>query len=189
MSRPAITGVTTLHKGWSSFLKLTIRTASGHTLQREVEDHGSAAAVLPFDAERRTGIMVRQFRPPVLHAGGPPHLLEAVAGILDEDDAAACAKREASEEVGLKLRSVAPVGTFWSSPGISTERIHLFLAPYEPADRVSEGGGLASEHEEIEVVERSLRELWAAFNAGEIADLKSFALLQALRLRHPDLFL
>ncbi len=188
MAEPQITDVQTLYKGWSSFLKLTIRTASGHTMEREVEDHGSAAAVLPYDPDRRTAIFVRQFRPPVLHAGGPPQILEAVAGILDEDDPADCAKREAQEEAGLRLVSVEPVGTFWPSPGISTERIHLFLAPYGQADRVGEGGGLASEQEEVDVVEMALDEAWAAFAAGDIMDLKTFALLQALRLRRPDLF-
>jgi nudix-type nucleoside diphosphatase (YffH/AdpP family) len=188
VAKPEILGVKTLYEGWGKFQKLMIRTAGGAMMEREVEDHGSAAAVLPFDRERRTAVLVRQFRPPVLHAGGPPQLLEAVAGILDEDDPAACARREAEEEVGLKLRRIDPVGTVWSSPGISTERIHLFLAPYTPADRVSDGGGLDSEHEEIEVVELPLEEAWALLERGEITDLKTFALLQALRLREPRLF-
>jgi len=86
------------------------------------------------------------------------------------------------------LGAIEPIGIVWSSPGISTERIHLFLAPYAPSDRVSEGGGLKGEYEDIEVVELALKEAWSLLERGEIADLKTVALLQALRIRQPDLF-
>jgi hypothetical protein len=90
--------------------------------------------------------------------------------------------------VGLRLPTLEPVGAFWSMPGVSTERMHLFLAPYGEADRVGAGGGLAAEHEEIEVVETPLAELARLADAGELTDMKTFALVQALRLRRPDLF-
>lgn len=188
MGSHEIVKVTTLHEGFVKLLKLAIRRPAGDVMEREVEDHGAATAVLPFDPVRRTALLVRQFRAPVFHVGGPGAVLEAIAGILDEDDPEACARREAHEEVGVRLGEVEHVATVWASPGISTERMHLFLAPYGASDRVAEGGGLADEHEDIEVVEMSLGELWARTESGEILDLKTLALAQALRLRYPELF-
>jgi nudix-type nucleoside diphosphatase (YffH/AdpP family) len=183
-----IVAVTTLYQGWARFLKLAIRRPQGDTMEREVEDHGSATAVLPFDPERRMALLVRQFRAPVFHAGGPPTLLEAVAGLLDEDDPESCARREAYEEVGLRLGPMERIATAWPMPGLSTERIHLFLARYRPSDRVGKGGGLAEEHEDIEAVEIPLRDLWALVDSGGIEDLKTLVLTQALKLRHPEVF-
>jgi hypothetical protein len=88
----------------------------------------------------------------------------------------------------LRLGALEPVGTVWPSPGVSTERMHMFLAPFSAPDRVTDGGGLADEHEDIEVVEMSLDKLWGMVEAGEIVDLKTLALVQTLRLRHPELF-
>lgn len=188
MTTYEITGVKTLYEGWARYLKLMIRRSDGQEMEREVEDHGAAVAVLPYDPERGSAILVRQFRAPPFYVAGVPRLLEAPAGILDEADPADCARREAMEEVGLRLGALEPVGTVWPSPGVSTERMHLFLAPFSAADRVADGGGLADEHEDIEVVEMSLDNLWAMLEAGEIVDLKTLALVQTLRLRHPELF-
>jgi hypothetical protein len=92
------------------------------------------------------------------------------------------------EEAGVALDALEKVGAAFASPGVSTERLHLFLAPYSAADRVGEGGGIAEEHELITVVELSLDDLWARFEAGGIEDLKTLTLLLALRVRHPALF-
>ena len=73
-------------------------------------------------------------------------------------------------------------------PGISTEYMHLYLAPYGQGDRTSDGGGLADEHENITVVEMELAELAALSDRGGLSDLKTFALVQTLRLRRPELF-
>lgn len=189
MTKPAIDRVTTVYNGWLKILKLSVRTASGAKVDREVEHHGAAVAVLPYDPARRVAIVVRQLRPAVLHVGGPEQIIETVAGMLDEDDPEEGARREAHEEVGLRLGALESLGHVWSSPGVSTERIHLYLATYAEADRVSAGGGLASEHEEIDVVEMPLADLAALADSGGLLDLKTFALVQALRLRRQDLFL
>jgi nudix-type nucleoside diphosphatase (YffH/AdpP family) len=180
--------VKTLHEGWGRLLALRIRLPDGQVMKREVEDHGAAVSVLPYDPARRVAMMVRQFRAAVFHAAGEPEVLEAPAGLLDEDDPADCARREALEEVGLTLRSLEPVGGVWTMPGISTEHMHLFLAPYGPADRTGDGGGLADENEHITVVEMDLSELAAMADLGQLTDLKTLALVQTLRLRHPGLF-
>jgi nudix-type nucleoside diphosphatase (YffH/AdpP family) len=188
VAAPTITDVATLYEGWIDLLKLTLRNPDGSTFTREVEDHGAAVAVLPYDPERRVAVLARQFRAPVVHAGGPDALLEAPAGMLDEDDPAACARREAEEEVGLRLSGLEHVATVWPCPGVSTERMDLYLAPFAGGDRISAGGGLADENEDIEVVEMPLTELAGLADGGGIRDLKTLALVQALRLRHPELF-
>jgi nudix-type nucleoside diphosphatase (YffH/AdpP family) len=108
--------------------------------------------------------------------------------MLDDEEPENCARREAEEEVGLCLHALEPVAEVWTCPGVSTERIHLFLAAYAVHDRVSDGGGLSEEHEDIEVVEMPLEEAWRRLENGDVADLKTLTLLQALRLRRPDLW-
>jgi nudix-type nucleoside diphosphatase (YffH/AdpP family) len=185
---PTIAQETLLHEGWSRLLRLGIRLPGGEMVQREVLERGPAAAVLPFDPDRRTVILVRQFRAPVLHAGGPARLLEAIAGVLDGDGPEECARREAHEEAGLRLSALEKVAAAYPAPGSSTELIHLFLAAYGPADRIGAGGGLAEEHEDIEVVEMPAADLWRLLQEGGIGDLKTLALVQALGLRRPELF-
>src|ERR1700731_1981702 len=73
---------------------------------------------------------------------------EACAGMIENEDADTTARREAYEELGVDLPSLEFVGRVWSSPGVSTERQSLFLAPYRSADRISDGGGVKGEHEE-----------------------------------------
>lgn len=188
MTAYRIKRIDTVYEGWRKLLKMTVEMPDGRTMIREVLNSGDAAAVLPYDAERRKVILIRQFRAPVMHVEGHPDFLEAVAGLLDEDDPETCARREAMEEAGLRIGRLEPVGLFWSAPGITTERLHLFLAPYAAADRVAEGGGVADEHEEIEVLEIGIDELSAMLERGAVADMKTIILAQALQLRHPELF-
>lgn len=177
-----------VHDGFARFMLASLRLASGALVEREIEDHGEAVAVLPYDPDRRTATLVRQTRAPVLFLGLPERSLEAPAGLL-ERDANVCARREVLEETGLALDSLDPVGTVWTMPGLSTERVHLFLARYGAASRVASGGGLADEHEDITVEERALGELAAMADSGELVDCKTLLLVQTLRLRRPDLFL
>ncbi|WP_298955417.1 NUDIX hydrolase [uncultured Methylobacterium sp.] len=185
---PRIRATRVVHAGWARYLVADVVLPDGASATREIEDHGRAVAVLPYDPVRRTTLMVRQFRAPPCLADGTLALLEAPAGRLEEDDPETCARREAHEETGLRLGALEPAGWAWTMPGISTERIDYYLAPYAADDRVAAGGGLASENEQITVVELSLAEAAARSNRGEIVDLKTLYLLQTLRLRRPDLF-
>jgi len=178
----------TLHEGWGRLFALRIRLPDGQVIKREVEDHGHAVAVLPYDPERRVAMLVRLFRAAVFQASGEEEMLEAPAGLLEEDDPADCARREALEEVGLTLSSLEPAGAVWTMPGISTERMHLYLAPYSLRDRTEAGGGVPEEHENITVCEIGLGELAGMAEEGRLTDLKTLALVQTLRLRRPDLF-
>jgi nudix-type nucleoside diphosphatase (YffH/AdpP family) len=183
-----ITRTDTLYEGFSRLLIATVELPDGQTIRREIEDHGHAVCVLPYDPVRRTAILVRQFRAPVSYADGRPHLLEAVAGSIEDEAPDACAYREALEEAGLKLHALEHVATAWSMPGVSTEQMDLYLAPYAEADRIGIGGGVADEHEGITVVELPLAELAAMADAGQIMDMKTLAVVQTLRLRRPELF-
>jgi nudix-type nucleoside diphosphatase (YffH/AdpP family) len=183
-----IVDLKTLYTGWTKFLIAQVRTAGGVTVTREIEDHGAAACVLPYDPVRRTAILVRQFRAPVRMMGEEQDILEAIAGIVEEELPTETAKREALEEAGLQLGELEPAGTQWTAPGISTERMSLFLSPYYEANRIGGGGGLDHEHEQIAVVEMQLDELARRADHGDLNDLKTFALLQTLRLRRPELF-
>jgi len=184
-----IVGQKSLYEGWGNYLLVTVERADGSRVKREVEHHGDGAAVLAYDPVRRTALFVRQLRIPILLAAGAGETLEVAAGLIDDDEAPeTCIRREAMEEMGLRVERLEPVATIQSMPGISTERLHLFLAPYGEGDRVGEGGGLAGEDEQITIVEMPLAELAALADRGELTDAKSLILLQTLRVKHPDLF-
>jgi nudix-type nucleoside diphosphatase (YffH/AdpP family) len=188
VSVPQILSTRSLYDGWTTLRLVRVQLDSGEVVNREVEDHGDAVAVLPYDPVRRMVMLVRILRTPALLRAGRATLLECPAGLLEEADPAAAARREASEEVGLALGDMEHVGRVWTSPGVSAEQMDLYLAPYSAADRVNAGGGIASEHEAIEVTELGLDIVWAMVERGELDDMKTLALMQALRLRHAELF-
>lgn len=183
-----INHVETVHDGWASYHIATVTLPDGRTARREIEDHGTAVGLLPYDPTRKTAILIRQFRAPVMYATGQEDIVEAVAGSVEEADPVDTARREALEEAGLALETFEHVATVWAMPGVSTERMSLYLAPYAATSRVGAGGGLYEEHEEITVLELPLRTLAAMADAGELTDMKAMVLVQTLRLRHPHLF-
>jgi nudix-type nucleoside diphosphatase (YffH/AdpP family) len=128
-------------------------------------------------------LLVRQFRLPVYKTSGAESLLEACAGVLDgAEDAETCIRREAEEEMGYRLRDLKRLYTAYTIPGSVTERVTFFTARYVPPDRISAGGGHASEGEDIEVVEMTLDEAFAATRDGRIVDAKTILLVQHLML-------
>lgn len=180
---------TLVYSGWGRFLLLDLELGDGRPVQRQIEDHGEAAAVLPYDAERKVALLVRQPRVGLIYGGFEPHLLEAAAGMIDPGESAAeCAVREAHEELGVRLAAVESVAAAWTMPACSSERIHLYLAAYSAADRISAGGGMEHEGEEIEVVETPLQALIAQADSGSLTDLKTLALIWGLARRRPQLF-
>ncbi|MBS3647095.1 NUDIX domain-containing protein [Pseudaminobacter sp. 19-2017] len=147
---------------------------------RETYDRGNGAAVLPYDPARNTVLLVRQFRFPAYLQGHPEPLLEACAGLLDEDDPETCARREAQEELGYQLHDLELICVPFMTPGSVTERLACFVARYSQEDRVSAGGGHIHEGEDIEVVEMTLEEAYRATRDGRISDAKTIVLIQHL---------
>ena len=179
-------GTEVLSEAWGRLTRATLdyRRDDGtvQRLFRENYDHGNAAAILLFDAERRTVLLVRQFRYPVLANGDPAFLLEACAGLLDGDDPLTCARREALEETGHEPKDVAHVGDIYMSPGSVQEKVSLFVGHYDQTTYRHVGGGLAEEGEELEVVEMGLDDALAACGDGRITDGKTVVLIQHVRL-------
>lgn len=179
--------VETVYQGYVTLLAATLSGPDG-PFTREIEHHGRAACVLPYDPDRRTALLINLPRAPVIWAGGPPELLEAPAGMVEDEDPEEAALREALEECGVRLGRLDALGAPFSSPGISSERIDLYLAAYSAADRVGAGGGVAGEHEHITVEEVPLDLLWSWVEQRRIEDLKTLALILMLRVRRPELF-
>ena len=178
----------TLSDNWGRMTKYSIayRRSDGVTEQqsREVYDRGNGAAILLYNKQRRTIILTRQFRLPALLNGDPDGmLLEAPAGLLDADDPVTAIRREAEEETGYRIEHVEEVLASIMSPGSVTERLHLFVGEYTAADRVSAGGGHASEGEDIEVIEVTLDQALAMIERGEIVDAKTIMLVYYARLK------
>ena len=176
------------HRGYLNIEAVQFRLDDGSLIEREIESHGEAVAVLPYDPARRCALLVRLFRAPVFTSTGEDAIIEACAGMIDDETAEVAARREAVEELGVELDQLELVARVWSSPGVSTERQTLFLAKYTAANRTGPGGGVAAEHEGIAVIERSLNDLADDLERGVMVDGKLVTLLLALRLRQPGLF-
>jgi nudix-type nucleoside diphosphatase (YffH/AdpP family) len=175
--------------GWHVLRRTTFdyrrRDGTWTTEQRETYDRGDGAVILVFEPTRRTVLLTRQFRFPAYVNDHPDGMLiEAAAGLLDADDAEAAIRRETSEELGVTVGDLVHVFSAYMSPGSVTERVHFFAAPYDSATRRHAGGGLATEGEQIELVELGIDEAVAAIG-GDIIDGKTIMLLQWAVLNGP----
>lgn len=178
--RVVIEKVEPLSHHWAKLDRYTIRYARSDgredVLEREVHDHGHGATVLPYDPKRGTVLLVRQFRLPAYLYDGDGFIIEACAGLLDGDDPAQCAKREAEEELGFRLANLRFMTTVYMTPGAITERLSLFIADYDHDSRVGTGGGEAHEGEDIEVMELPFDEMRRMVQDGRIVDAKTVML-------------
>jgi nudix-type nucleoside diphosphatase (YffH/AdpP family) len=134
--------------------------------------------LLPYNLARRSVVLVRQFRYPAYLNGYDDLLIEAAAGLLDDETPEARIRAEAEEETGYRLGEVRKIFEAFMSPGAVTEKIHFFVAEYDPTMKVGSGGGLASEGEDIEVLELAFEQALAMIGDGRIVDAKTIMLLQ-----------
>jgi len=156
------------------------RRADGtwQTQHRETYDRGDSAALLPYNQSRRTVVLIRQFRYPAFVNGYDDLVIEAIAGLLDDEPPEARIRAEAEEETGYRLGEVEKIFEAFTSPGAVTEKMHFFVAEYEPKMRIDSGGGIADEGEEIEVLELPFQQALAMIGDGRIVDAKTIILLQ-----------
>lgn len=148
------------------------------TQHRETYDRGNGATLLPYNLKQGTVILTKQFRYPAFVNDHDDMLIETAAGLLDDESPEARIRAEVEEETGYRLTHVQKIFEAFSSPGSVTERLHYFVAEYEPHMRVSDGGGLADEGEDIEVMEVPITEALAMIADGRIIDAKTIILLQ-----------
>ena len=145
---------------------------------REVYDMGNATTVLLYNSQQKTVILTKQFRlPSFINGNKTGILIETCAGKIDNESPEDGIKREIEEETGYRIPVVQKVFEAYSSPGTVTEIIYFFIAGYNAAMKVSDGGGLKEEKEEIEVMEIPFEEAMQMIDTGEIKDAKTIMLL------------
>lgn len=150
-----------------------VELSDGHGTFREVVHHPGGVCVLPVDSDG-TAWCVRQFRYPF-----QKELLEAPAGKLEPgEDPAECARRELSEETGFSAGKLIGLGAYYTSPGFSTECLHLYLAlDLQPGKAHPDTGEL------LDVVKLPFSQLHSMVMAGEIPDAKTaLAVLKSEKL-------
>ncbi len=176
-----------LSNNWYTLKKVTYeylqKDGTIQTQSREAYDRGNGATILLYNKEHKTVILTRQFRLPSFINGNPTGMLiEACAGLLDKDNAEDCIKRETEEETGYKITDVRKIFEAYMSPGSVTEILYFFVAEYTLSQKVTEGGGIAHEQEDIEVLEITLDIAMDMITTGEIKDGKAIMLLQYAKL-------
>lgn len=176
-----------LSKGWSVLKKLTFqfRAPNGEWQEqaREAYDIGNGATVLLYDKKKKTVILTRQLRiPTYLNGNRDGMLIEACAGKIENEDHEETVKREVIEETGYKIESLQKIFESYMSPGSVTELIHFYVAPISEEMRISEGGGLAEEMENIEVLEIKFNDAYSMIDSGQMKDAKTIMLLQYAKI-------
>lgn len=153
--------------------------------EREAYDRGNGSTILLYNRAKGSVILTRQFRLPTYVNGNiDGMMIEACAGLLDENNAEDCIKKEAEEETGYKIDQVKKIFEAYMSPGSVTEIVYFFVAEYSEAMKVSDGGGLEHEQENIQVLELDFNDAFNMIAAGEIKDGKTIMLLQYAKLNN-----
>ncbi|WP_426587809.1 GDP-mannose pyrophosphatase NudK [Mucilaginibacter sp. R-33] len=187
MNQIKILNTDILSDNWYVLKKVTyeVTEKDGNTAvqSREAYDRGNGATILLYNKAQSSVILTRQFRLPTYINGNPDGMLiECCAGLLDKDNPEDCIRKETEEETGYKITDVKKVFEAYMSPGSVTEILYFFVAEYAKEMKVSDGGGLAHENENIEVLELPFSEALQMVKTGEIKDGKTIMLLQYAQL-------
>ena len=178
-----------LSDNWYTLNKVTYdyqkKNGEWETHSREAYDRGNGATILLYNKNKKTVILTRQFRLPTYVNGNETGMLiESCAGLLDKDNAEDCIRKETEEETGYKVTKVRKIFESYMSPGSVTEILYFFVAEYDKAMKVSEGGGLEEEQENIEVLELDFEKAYNMVYTGEIKDGKTIMLLQYAKIHN-----
>ena len=147
--------------------------------EREVYDRGNGAVVLLINPKAQKIILTEQLRIPTYFNGNKSGMLiEACAGLLDQDDPETAIKREITEETGVVISAVDKIMEAYMTPGSVTELLHFFIGYYTNNDKKHKGGGNPQEGEDIIVLEYHFSEIANLLKYGEIKDAKTIMLLQ-----------
>ena len=176
-----------LSSNWGKLFKVKykyqLKDGSSQIQQREVYDRGNGAVILLYNKNKGTVILTEQLRIPTWFNGNVDGLMiEACAGMLDENDPEDCIRRETEEETGYTLSDVKKVIEVYMSPGSVTEILYFFVAAYSDTMKTGEGGGVDKEHENIEVLELSFDIAMEMISNGRIKDAKTIMLLQYAKI-------
>lgn len=159
----------------------------GGEIVREMLERGHAAALLLYDPDLDSVVMIEQFRIGALEAPGGPWLMEVVAGIMEDGEGAEdVVRREAMEEAGCEVRELLPICVYSLSPGGCSERIHLFCGRVDAA-RAGGVHGLDHEGEDIRVCVLAFSEVEKLLSSGGIVNATALIALQWLVLHRLEL--
>lgn len=178
-----------LSDNWYTLKKVTYQYSKPDgTVQqqsREAYDRGNGAVILLYNISSQTVILTRQFRiPTYINGNESGMLIEACAGLLDQDSPQDCIRRETEEETGYQIKEAQKIFEAYMSPGSVTEILHFFIAEYTTNMKVSDGGGLEEEEEHIEILEIKIEDALHMIDTGEIKDGKTIMLLQYIKLKN-----
>jgi len=137
-------------------------------------ERGDSVAVLLWNTSKQKMILTNQFRYPVHSKTQDGWIVEVIAGSLkSEEDPKEAMKREILEEVGYQADSLEFIHSFFVSPGGTSERINLFYGEVTDSQKIEAGGGLAQEHEDIQILEWNKEEISVAMKNNLITDAKT----------------
>lgn len=177
-----------LSNEWATLLRVDydyqLQNGKWVSISRESYDRGNGASILLYNKALKEVILTKQFRMPAyINDNNDGDSIEACAGAVGKnEDPLECIIREVEEEVGYKIKSAKQVLQGYTSPGAVTEKMYFFIAEYSEDERVSDGGGLDSEDEDIEVLKMPFNEAYDMVSRGEIKDAKTIILLQYAKL-------
>jgi nudix-type nucleoside diphosphatase (YffH/AdpP family) len=189
MTNPSIEikDIEVLSDNWATLRKITYqykkKDNTWETQIREAYDRGNGAAILLYNKDNKTIILTRQFRMPTfLNGNENGMMIEVCAGVLDQQNAEDCIRKEIEEETGYSIKDVHKIFEVYMSPGSVTEIVYFFVGEYSQDMKSSDGGGLDDEQENIEVLEMLFDKAYGMIASGEIKDAKTIMLLQYAKI-------